>query len=66
MSQKEFESVKVSGWFYRDDKALINVEDFITELTDWIESKGFCFIGVGCGDEFSEIFENESDEEFEE
>lgn len=63
MSQKEFESVKLSGWVYHKDKPLINVEDFIAEFTDWIEGKGFCFLGVGYGDE---IFDNESDEEVEE
>lgn len=63
MSQKEFESVKLSGWVYHKDKTLINVEDFIAEFTDWIEDKGFCFLGVGCGDE---IFDNDSDEEVEE
>lgn len=63
MSQKEFESVKLSGLVYHKDKTLINVEDFIAEFTDWIEDKGFCFLGVGCGDE---IFDNEADEEVEE
>ena len=43
MSQKEFESVKLSGWVYRKDKTLINVEDFIAEFTDWIEDKNYCF-----------------------
>lgn len=51
MSPKEFESVKLSGWVYRKDKTLINVEDFIAEFTDWIEDKNYCFLGVGCGDE---------------
>lgn len=63
MSQKEFESVKLSGWVYHKDRTLINVEDFIAEFTNWIEDKDFCFLGVGCGDE---IFDNESDEEVEE
>ena len=62
MSQKEFESVKLSGWVYYKDKTPINVEDFIAEFTDWIEDKGFCFLGVGCGDE---IFDNDADEEVE-
>ena len=39
------------------------MEDFIAEFTDWIEDNGFCFLGVGCGDE---IFDNEADEEVEE
>ena len=51
MSQKEFELVKLSGWVYRKDKTLINVEDFIAEFTDWIEDKNYCFLVVGCGDE---------------
>lgn len=63
MSQKEFGSVKLSGWVYNKDMTPINVEDFIAEFTDWIEDQVFCFIGVGCGDEISEIFENEADEE---
>ena len=66
MSQKEFGSVKLSGWVYRKDETSINLDAFINDFTDWIESKGFCFIGVGCGDEISEIFENEADEEVEE
>ena len=28
MSQKEFESVKLSGWVYHKDETPINVEDF--------------------------------------
>lgn len=52
--------MKLSGWVYHKDKTLINVEDFIAEFTDWIEDKGFCFLGVGCGDE---IFDNDADEE---
>lgn len=63
MSQKEFESVKLSGWIYRKDETSINLEDFISNFTDWIEGQGFCFIGVGCGDEISEIFESEADQE---
>lgn len=43
MSQKEFKSVKLSGWVYRKDKTLINVEDFIAEFTDWIEDKKLLF-----------------------
>ena len=62
MSQKEFESVKLSVWVYHKDETPINLEDFIAEFTDWIESKGFCFLSVGCGDE---IFDNETDEEVE-
>lgn len=63
MSQKEFESVKLSGWVYHKDKTLINVEDFIAEFIDWIEDKGFCFLGVGCGDE---SVDSDTDEEVEE
>ena len=36
---------------------------FIAEFTDWIEDKGFCFLGVGCGDE---SVDDETDEEVEE
>lgn len=43
MSQKEFESVKLSGWVYHKDKTLINVEDFIAEFTDWMKTKVFVF-----------------------
>lgn len=63
MSQKEFESVKLPGWVYHKDETPIDVEDFIAEFTNWIEDNGFCFLGVGCGDE---IFDNETDEEIEE
>lgn len=45
MSQKEFKSVKLSGWIYHKDETPINVEDFIVEFTDWIEDKNYCFFG---------------------